>query len=526
MSGSVPRSSIALAAVIATISVAGPRASAQTPQTEWQLPAAPPAAVADTTPARSCDSLTGSALPHGAVVREARVVPGDAGGWCRIALDVAPSPTSRVIKVWVALPIKWNGRFLGLGGGGWVPGFPIALRLGAPLGFATAITNAGRPYDVSIPPDELERLVGRNDFLLDAEGGLDWRALQDFAYRGVHEMTVLGKAVTAAFYGRPPRYSYFSGCSTGGRQGQSEVQRYPDDYDGVLSGAPAINWAHFAMADSWALTVTHELGPVPQCKYDAANRAAIAACDADDGVRDGLVSRVGSCRFDPRSLIGTRTDCGVIDEHDAEVIGRIWDGPHRRDGQPLWNGTDRAALIHAPPPLDVATARPGPFSARSSRPVIPSIAGFEDEFDEFVERYGAVMDTSDPDLSGFAHGGGKTILWHGIADDVIPAAGTVRYVESVRGTLGAAKTDEFLRFYLAPGVGHCGGGNGPPPVALLGPLMDWVEHGRSPREVRGEQRDAAGNVVRSRPLCPYPQRVRYRGHGSIDAAGSFQCRSP
>lgn len=517
-----------LVAVAVGILGRGSDARAQDPATVWQLPAAVVAVAAVPTPVRSCESLAAEPLPQNGIVREARVMPGKGGaaGWCRVTIEVRSPSDPNVVTVWIALPLEnWNGRFLGLGGGGWVPGFPIALELGAPLGFATAITNAGRPYAVSILPEELQRMTGQSDFLLGADGRLDWKMLQDFAYRGIHEMTVVGKALTAGFYGRAPDYSYFTGCSTGGRQGQSEIQRYPADYDGVLSGAPAINWAHFAMADSWPVTVTNELGQVAQCKFDSAYRAAVARCDADDGVRDGLVATVGTCRLDSNALIGMRSDCGVIDAHDANVIGKIWDGPHRRDGSPLWNGIDRAALIHAPPPIDIIKAHASPFSQRSARePVITSIADFEAEFDEFVERYGAVIDTSNPDLSGFADRGGKTIIWHGIADDIIPAAGSVHYVDAVRRTLGAQRTDSFLRFYLAPGVGHCGGGDGPLPFSLLEPLMKWVELDRAPKAVRSEFSDSNGDIVRTRPVCPYPGRARYRGRGSVDDAANFKCR--
>jgi hypothetical protein len=145
-------------------------------------------------------------------------------------------------------------------------------------------------------------------------------------------------------------------------------------------------------------------------------------------------------------------------------------------------------------------------------------------FDQFVERYGAVMDTSSPDLRAFAERGGKTIIWHGIADDIIPAAGSVHYVESIRRTLGQGKTDNFLRFYLAPGVGHCRWGDGPQPVALLEPLMEWVEHRRAPTAVRSENWDEAGHVTRTRPLCPYPEHARYRGRGALDDAANFRCQ--
>ncbi|HEY7640225.1 MAG TPA: tannase/feruloyl esterase family alpha/beta hydrolase [Steroidobacteraceae bacterium] len=489
----------------------------------WQLPPAPVPALSQVTPTRSCESFNATRVLANATVREARVVQGTDGASesCRMTIEVTNPSAPNVVTVWVELPTQhWNGRFLGLGGGGWLPGFPAALAAGASLGFATVITNAGRPYDLSIDPQELGRMVGRNDFLLNAQGRLDWTELQNFAYRGIHEMTIVGKAVTGQFYGVQPRYAYFSGCSTGGRQGQAEVQRYPQDYDGVLSGSPAINWAHFAAAESWPLAVTREFGDVPQCKLDAAHRAAVAACDGDDGARDGLVSGVGTCRFDAKALVGTHTECGVIDAREANVIGRIWEGPRRRDGSPLWNGIDRAALIHAP---QAPPSKAGPFSEGEPPDATSlSLAAFEPQFDQFVERYGAVMDTSSPDLDAFAKHG-KTILWHGVADDIIPAAGTVHYVDSIRRTLGESETDNFLRFYVAPGVKHCGGGDGPQPVALLEPLMEWVEQGRAPKAVRSENRDPAGRITRTRPLCPYPALARYRGRGSLDDAASFRC---
>jgi hypothetical protein len=216
------------------------------------------------------------------------------------------------------------------------------------------------------------------------------------------------------------------------------------------------------------------------------------------------------------------TDCGVIDAREADVIGRIWEGPRRRDGSSLWNGIDRAALIHAPQPPPANQA--SPFSdGRAPDPASLSLAAFETQFNQFVERYGGVMDTSSPVVGAFARHG-KTILWHGVADDIIPARGTVHYVNSIRRTLGERETDAFLRFYIAPGVGHCGGGDGPQPVALLEPLMEWVEHDRAPEAVRSENRDETGHITRTRPLCPYPALARYRGHGALNDGASFQCQ--
>jgi hypothetical protein len=513
---------IRMAYLTVTALLAAPTCMAQPgPQNLWQLPvAAPGPALARTHALRPCESLP-KGLSGSAIVREAITIPGSngAGAWCRVTIEIQ-GKSGHPISVWLALPIEnWNGRFLGLGGAGWVPGLPFSILLGSSLGFATATTNAGRAYDLSTSPEALSRLVDDDKFLSDANGHLDWDELRNIAYRGVHDMTVAGKAVTAEFYGIQARYSYFSGCSTGGREGQAEVQRYPSDYDGVLSGSPAINWAHFGAAQSWSVAVTRSARDVPQCKLDAAHRAAVAACDTDDGLKDGLVSQVGSCHFDPKTLIGLRTDCGTIDAQDAEVIRQLWDGPHRPDGAPLWNGTDRAALIHS----STSALWLDQFEAEGRALEGPSLAGFESQFSKFVNRYGPTMDTSDPDVRAFAAHGGKTILWHGVADDVIPAAGTVHYVQSIQKTLGRRATDRFLRFYEAPGVLHCQGGDGPQPVDLLEPLMMWVEHGQTPTAGRSENWDAGGHTARTRPLCPYPTHARFDGAGNPDDAKSFRC---
>jgi Tannase and feruloyl esterase len=492
---------------------------------QWQLPGTVAGALGQRSPERSCESLLATRSSEGVTIRKALLEQlGDgAGKSCTVTIEVT-APQAPDITVWLMLPIQHrNGRFLGLGGGGWLPGVPAELRAGALLGFATVITNAGRHYDLSSDPEELGRIAGHDDFLIDANGHLDTAALRIFAYLGIHEMTVAGKAVTREFYGVDPRYSYFTGCSTGGRQGQSEVQHYPKDYDGVLSGSPAINWAHFAMAEFWPVAVTNELGLVAPCKFETAHRAVVAAC-ADDGARDGLVSRVGACRFDLNTLLGQRTECGVIDAHDVDVIRRIWDGPRRPDGSRLWSGIDPAVLIHSPAngPAEWTV----PFFAGKALDVADlTTANFEKVFDQFTGRYGAVMDTANADLSDFSKHGGKTIIWHGVADDIIPAAGSVHYVEAIRHSLGTGETDGFLRLYLAPGVGRCGfGGDGPLPVELMKPLMEWVEQGRAPAAVRGEHWDEVGRVTRTRPLCPDPQRALYRGRGSVDNAANFSCQ--
>jgi hypothetical protein len=310
---------------------------------------------------------------------------------------------------------------------------------------------------------------------------------------------------------------------------------YPEDYDGVLSGAPAINWAHFLPAGMWPQLVMNELHPVPQCKLEAARRAAVAACDREDGVQDGLIGDINMCAFDPKALVGTQTACGVIDEQDAEVIRRIWDGPRRRDGSRLWYGLDRGATFNfaAMTGGDPLQGQPNPivdswfkyFLTQDPNWSVSSLtrSGFESLFDQSVEQYGDVFDTSRANIRAFADHGGRTIIWHGLADNNFTANGSIQYVDSIRRELGAQRTNDFLRFYLAPGVAHCAGGDGPQPVALLNTLMDWVERGRAPSTLMSGNRNRNGDIIRTRPLCPYPQRALYRGRGSIGDATNFRC---
>src|SRR6476620_4643394 len=194
-------------------------------------------------------------------------------------------------------------------------GSPIALSGPLRLGYATAATDTGHEG-------------GSGSFALGADGRLDWHAVQDNAYLGIHEMTVVGKALTKAFYGKAPRYSYFVGGSSGGRQGLMEAQRYPEDYDGILSSCPAINWHRFLPADLWPQVVMVASGNfVPKSKLDAATAAAAAACDALDGVTDGVIDDPSRCPYDPKELVGTKFGDDTFTDADADVVRKIWEGP-------------------------------------------------------------------------------------------------------------------------------------------------------------------------------------------------------
>lgn len=461
--------------------------------------------------------------------------------FCRVTITVEPAIG---IEVW--LPAEgWNGRFKGVGGGGYAGTISwSSLAQAVREGFATASTDTGH--------------VGENPgdgrFGLSENGELNDGLIEDFASRALFEMTAKAKQVTQAFYGEAPVYSYFTGCSTGGRQGLMQVQRTPDAYDGVLAGAPAVNWERFIAAELWPQVVMREEtgGVLPGCKWDLANAAAIAACDGDDGVLDEALENPSRCNFDPVALQcsdDTTTDCGCLTSSEVRAITKIWDGAQRADGTPLWPGLERGTSH-----LVLAGEQPFPIAIQHLKWVMQdpdfdwSEIGYEEfgaYFDQSHAMFNAVIGTDDPDLGEFHAAGGKLIVWHGWTDQFIYPRGTIDYVERVTEAMGAETTAEFLRLFMAPGVDHCQGGVGPngfgqradrqqgtepmrdgPDHDIFSALMRWVEEGEAPERVVAAKYvndDPMQGVARSRPLCSWPQVAVWDGSGDVDDAASFAC---
>jgi len=455
-------------------------------------------------PACSCESLTNVALPN-TLIESAKV--DDANGMCRVTAVVTHPPAQDRVKIWIGLPLTdWNGRFQGTGGGGFLGGHPNSLRGPVRQGFSAGATDTGHEG-------------GSGRFALDASGRQDWQAIIDNAYLGIHEMTVVGKALTQAFYGKPPRYSYFVGGSTGGRQGLMEAQRFPDDYDGILSGCPAINWHRFVPSSLWPQVVMlATTNFVSKAKLDAATAAAIAACDEEDKVKDGVIDDPFRCGYDPKALVGTRLGEDTFTEADAEVIRRIWEGPRTREGGFMWHGLERGADLFPYAATSGSPLEGKPFSIAleywlyylAQDPKWDwrtlTYAGFEQLWTKSVEQYGAVLGTDDPDLTRFRDRGGKVIIHHGLADQLIPAAGSVDYYKRVQQRMGGAEaTAAFARLFLVPGVDHGFRGPGGQPTGLREALIRWVEQGEAPDEISAEKRDADGTVLRTRTLFPYPK---------------------
>jgi feruloyl esterase len=491
-------------------------------------PAEPPpkALIPNAKPARSCESLAMVALPN-TTIESAAPDPNNPS-ICRVSAVTTHPPAGDKVSIWIVIPTaNWNGRFLGTGGGGFAGGNPVGLNQPAAQGYAAGATDTGHEG-------------GSGSFALDSNGRLNWQSIRNNAHLGIHEMTVTGKALTQALYGVAPRYAYFNGCSTGGRQGLMEVQRYPQDYNGVVSAAPAINWSRFIPQELWGVVLMNAAGnPIPACKLAAATSAAIATCDGIDGVKDGVIEDPKRCTYDPKPLVGSSAgECGTFTEADVNLIRRMWEGPRREDGGFLWYGLPRGADLNAlwgsrgdplrpqafvisldwfryfltqDPKLDWSTITP---------------AAYERLFDQSVEQFSAVIGTDNPDLTAFRDRGGKAIVWHGWADQLISADGTVDYYTRVQQRMGGPKkTSEFIRLFMAPGVGHCGGGAGPAPSGQLQALLAWVEEGKAPETLPAARRDQSGAVTRSRPLCAYPLVAKYKGSGSTDEAVSFTCSS-
>jgi feruloyl esterase len=524
---------IVAASVAAVLAVAG---FAQVPQRGGQPPAggrgggpalmlAPPKPlIANAKPARSCDSLASIALPNTTI--ESAAIDANNPDICRVVAITTHPPAGDKVRIWVAIPATgWNGRFMGTGGGGFAGGQAAGVNGPVALGFAAGATDTGHTG-------------GSAAFALGADGKLDWQAIRNFAHVGIHEMTVTGKALTEAMYGVAPRYSYFNGCSTGGRQGLMEAQRYPQDYNGIASAAPAINWTNLLVHSLWgSMLMQNASNPIEMCKLALATETAVAACDATDGVTDGVIEEPGRCAYDPKALVGAATrGCGPFTQADADIIRKLWDGPRRLDGGPLWYGMPRGADLNA-------------LSTSRGTPLAPQVFGFANDWlryfihqdaqfdwrtvtpdayqalwDRSYEQYANVIGTDNPDLSAFRDRGGKTIIWHGWADQLITADGSIDYYKRVQQRMGGAKaTSNFARLYMAPGVAHCTGGPGPQPTGVLDALLAWVETGQAPETLTAVRRDQSGAVQRSRPLCQYPLVARYSGKGSTDDASNFMC---
>ena len=440
--------------------------------------------------------------------------------FCRVAATLMPSLDSEIkIEVWLPAGDTWNGKYLAVGGGGWVGSINHgAMAAALQDGYATSSTDTGHTGPTA------EFAVGHPE------------KVTDFAYRAVHEMTVKAKEIMAAHYGRSPKLSYWTGCSTGGRQGLLEAQRYPADFEGIIAGAPANNQIQLS-AWRFALetaALKDAARVVPTAKTALLNRAVLAACDSLDGVKDGFLSDPQKCRFDPSTLLCRGPDAdNCLTAPQLESVKQAYAPATKKTGERIYPGLVPGseagwALL--------ATVRPEPntIDLGMFRYVAHEDAAWDwrsfdlDRDTALAEKKAGAITAVDPDLSAFKARGGKLLIYHGWNDGgsggAISPLNTLDYFSSILATMGANQ-ENWLRLFMVPGMAHCGGGPGPSQFNMLAALERWQESGIAPGQITAYHVEN-NRVTMTRPLCPYPQVAIYRGTGSTSDAANFTCKAP
>jgi feruloyl esterase len=486
--------------------------------------------------ATNCESLTSLPL-KGAMVTTAEAVvagaftqPGGRAGkggnqyanlpaFCRVSATLKPSSDSEIkIEVWLPLA-NWNGNLESVGNGAWAGTIGYAAMATAiAAGYAAASTDTGHSGG------SVMFVVGHPE------------KLTDFAYRAVHEMTIAAKAITAGYYGQAAKHSYFNGCSTGGRQALAEAQRFAGDYDGIIAGDPDFYATHIQAAQLFIGQIAHrndahstEAGYIPPANYPALHKAALDACDALDGVKDGVIEDPTRCKFDPGVIACTGASApSCLTPQQVETARKTYAGT-RADKSTLWGlepGSESGwASLSGPQPLGLAVDTyqylvfNDPQWDYHMLDPVKDVAAAD-------KAIGELMNSVDPNLKPFFSHGGKLIMYHGWADPGIPPMFSVEYFKNVvEKDGGAKKAASDIRLFMVPGMGHCAGGDGPNTFNSMAALADWVEHGKAPEQITASH-STRGQMDRTRPLCPYPQTAMYKGSGSTDEAVNFSCKAP
>ena len=466
--------------------------------------------------------------------------------FCRVQGVLHPTSDSHIaFEVW--LPAEgWNGRFQGVGNGGFAGSIGYSsLAAAVQGGYASASTDTGHNSggtDASWAKGHPEKVV-------------------DFGWRAVHMTTVVGKALTTTFYGAPPRHSYFASCSNGGRQGLMEAQRFPDDYDGIIAGAPAYNWTALFTDFVWnAKELSRPGAMIPAAKTPAIAAAVLEQCDKLDGVKDGLVSDPRRCRFKPEKLSCTGKETNACLTHpQIAALKAIYTGARTSDGHKISFGFSPGGEVAPGSPgwdVWIFGAAPGAsvqnaFGSNFVKYVVgapdtwsPAAFNFDRDFESLRTKTAETFNATDPDLSRFAARGGKLILFHGWSDAAIPPRGTIAYRDDVVRQMGAGQAVKFIRLFMVPGMHHCAGGTGPsdfgqgavpppssdPSTNLASALEAWVEQGRAPEEIIARQMLPPGaptsQPVRTGLLCAYPKRATLRSGADPASAESYRCQAP
>jgi feruloyl esterase len=476
--------------------------------------------------AAACTDLSRLNLPHTTVTRAEVVAPGgltvqgvpqtvsaQLPEFCRIAATLRPSADSDIkIEVW--LPAAWNGRFQAVGNGGWAGNVPYAAMAAAVAGgYAAAGTDTGHTGGTAA------FAIGHPEKVI------------DLGYRSVHEMTAQAKSLINAFYGRAPQFSIWNGCSQGGRQGITEAVRYPTDFDGVVAGAPAVNWMNLhagRMAANRAANRT-EAATIPPDKYVLVHDAVMNACDMNDGVKDGLIENPLSCRFDPQVLA-----CKGADAANCLTASQV-ESARALYASALDPKTGQEVLPGLVPGSELAWA-----TAASARPVSTALDAFKyivfenPNWDPAtfnpatdIERTlhadrNDVLNSSSTDLKAFFDRGGKLLMYHGWADTQVTPLNSINYFHAVMSRFGPQAAGSSIQLYMVPGMYHCNGGAGTDVFNKVAALEQWMTTGTAPEKIVASHLTNL-TIDRTRPLCTFGHEAKWTGSGSSDEAANFAC---
>jgi feruloyl esterase len=495
-------------------------------------PTADPASSAG---AEQCSALSGRQIGGATIDKAEYVLTGGAllsdkvratRDVCLASAHISPVAGSE-IRMHIWLPSGWNEKMLGIGGAGFNGGFAaewFVLIKPVNQGYAAVSADAGHDF---------------------AEGSGKWafrhpEKIVDFSSRANYLAAAVGKAVVTEYYGRAARRNYFHGCSNGGRDALMMAQRHPQEYDGIVAGAPAYDWtalmSSFAVDGQTTRPVSGVNSMAPKLKL--LHEAVLKQCDALDGVQDGLVSDPTKCRFDPAVLqCKSAAQPNCLSKAEVTAAQAIYRGVRTGDGKSIMSGFPPGSE------LQWATwfAKPESEAAASAQEFYRYFVYNDEQWDGSrfdVNRdypvakrsMGKVMDATDPDLRPFARHGGKLLMYHGWEDPAIPAGNSIRYFEAARRALGDQAGE--IRLFMVPGLAHCFGGDGPNALDALSALDAWVESGKPPERLISSKPEnfalallgTPTKVLQTRPVCAWPKSPQYKGAGAVDLASSFICR--
>ena len=501
--------------------------------------------------AQTCEKLADLKLPNTTITAAQSVAAGaftpatgsaapfkELPTFCRVTGVIKPTADSDIrFEVWMP-GTGWNGKFQGIGNGGFAGTITQpALAAAVARGYAAASTDTGHTTT------DASWALGHPDKIV------------DYGHRAIHEMTQKAKSIVSAFYGNGPKRSYFASCSNGGRQALMEAQRYPNDYDGLIAGAPANYFTHILTGFAFNLQATQNdpAAFIPATKLKAIEAAALAACDARDGLMDGVIDNPVKCSFDPSVLLCKSAESDAcLTEKQVAALKKIYAGPRTSKGEQIIPGFVPGGET-GPGGWQAWITGSGSnkglqffFSSQTFANMVYNdpkwdLKTFELDKDNKLadEKLASLLNATNANLRAFKARGGKLILYHGWSDAALPPVNTINYFQNVVAKMGQRGASSFMRLYMVPGMQHCGGGPGPdsfgatvtraqsdPQHDMTVALERWVEEGVAPDQIIASKRqgvDPKSAPIRTRPLCPYPQVARYKGSGNTDDAANFVC---